>query len=193
MEGNNNNSISNSINNQINDARFVWVDLEMTGLDPSQEVILEIAVLITDNQMNVIAEGPRLVISQPESILEEMNDWCKEHHGESGLIAEVRESDFSIIDAKMQVLDFIKQHCKKGKAYLAGNSIHMDRMFLHKYMPEILEYLHYRILDVSSFKVLRETCYPDVLEFEKKKTHRALDDIKESIAELKYYQEKLFK
>ncbi|KAL4228267.1 Oligoribonuclease [Mactra antiquata] len=167
----------------------------MTGLDTNTNHIIEMACLVTDSELNVIAESEDLVINQSEEILDGMNDWCKEHHGKSGLTEAVRNSKVSLADAEEAMLKFVQKHTLKGKSPLAGNSIHADRMFLIKYMPDFLNHLHYRIIDVSTVKELTRRWYPkEFKDAPKKKTsHRALDDIKESIDELKFYRESVFK
>ncbi|KAI8144058.1 ribonuclease H-like domain-containing protein [Fennellomyces sp. T-0311] len=165
----------------------------MTGLDIGKDRLIEIAVLITDGDLNIVAEGPELVIHQPRELMDNMNDWCKEHHGASGLTQAVLDSKVSTADAQSQVLAFLKQHIKQGEAPLAGNSVHADKRFLEKEMPDIVDYLHYRIVDVSTVKELARRWYPEVAKgVSKKNCHRALDDIKESIAELEYYQKHVF-
>ena len=173
--------------------RLVWLDLEMTGLDADDHVIIEIATIITDGDLNVLATGPSLVIHQPDEELDKMDDWCVKHHGESGLTKRVRDSDISNQQAERETLAFIKEHVTKGKAPLCGNSIWQDRRFLAKHMPELEAYLHYRIVDVSSIKELVRRWYPATMQASiKRASHRALDDIKESINELKYYREHIF-
>ena len=171
---------------------LVWMDLEMTGLDPEVDTILEIATIITDGQLNIVAEGPNLAVHQPDSVLEGMNDWCKQHHGDSGLTERVRSSDVSLAEAEQLTLDFIKVHVPERSSPLCGNSIHQDRRFLVKYMPEIEAYLHYRNVDVSTVKELVRRWYPDISQPAKRGDHLALTDIRESISELKYYREKVF-
>lgn len=175
--------------------RLVWMDLEMTGLDPDRERIIEIATLVSDSELNVVAEGPDLVIHQPESLLEKMDAWNRKHHGDSGLIERVRESAISEQEAERLTLEFVSSHCRRQKAPLAGNSVHQDRRFLSRYMPRLESYLHYRIVDVSTLKELVRRWYPT--EFRqappKSKSHRALDDIRESIEELKYYRRTVFR
>ncbi|CDH57826.1 exonuclease rnase t and dna polymerase iii [Lichtheimia corymbifera JMRC:FSU:9682] len=172
---------------------LVWIDCEMTGLDLTKDHLIEIAVLITDGDLNVVAEGPELIIHQPSEVMDSMNDWCKEHHGASGLTQAVLDSKVSTADAQTQVLDFLKKHINPGDAPLAGNSVHADKRFLEKEMPDVVNYLHYRIVDVSTIKELARRWYPDIAAgVVKKNTHRALDDIKESIAELQYYQQRIF-
>lgn len=174
---------------------LVWVDLEMTGLDPDKERIIEAAILLTDAQLNIKAEGPNLIIHQPDDVLSAMDEWNTEHHGGSGLTERVRESTISDGDAEAQLLAFVKEHCAERKAPLAGNSIHQDRRFIQRYMPSLDAYLHYRNVDVSTVKELVRRWYPEVFENAPKKSgaHRALDDIRESIAELQYYKEHAFR
>ena len=171
---------------------LVWMDLEMTGLDPEVDTILEIATIITDGQLNIVAEGPNLAVYQPDSVLEAMNDWCKQHHGESGLTERVRNSDISLSVAEKLTLDFIKKHVSERSSLLCGNSIHQDRRFLVSYMPEIESYLHYRNVDVSTVKELVRRWYPNLSQPAKRGDHLALADIRESISELQYYRTKVF-
>lgn len=171
---------------------LVWMDLEMTGLDPEIDTILEIATIITDGQLNIVAEGPNLAIHQPDNVLDNMNEWCKQHHGESGLTDRVRESKVSLSEAEQLTLDFIKAHVPERSSPLCGNSIHQDRRFLVKYMPETEAYLHYRNVDVSTVKELVRRWYPKLPQPAKRGDHLALADIRESISELQYYREKVF-
>lgn len=171
---------------------LVWMDLEMTGLDPEKERIIEIATLITDERLHLIAEGPTIVIHQSDELLEAMDDWNQEHHGKSGLIDKVKQSTVSESAAEEQTLAFIKKYTSERTAPLCGNSIWQDRRFIARYMPQLDNYLHYRNVDVSSIKELVRRWYPDLEPFKKKKTHTALSDIKESIEELKYYRKKVF-
>ncbi|XP_068244798.1 probable oligoribonuclease [Palaemon carinicauda] len=175
--------------------RLVWIDLEMTGLDVEKETIMEAAVLITDSELTVVAEGPNIVLKVEDSLLDNMNDWCKEHHGKSGLTDKCRSSKISLAAAEDQLLQFVAQHTEKGKAPLAGNSVHADKRFLDKYMPKLMKHLHYRIVDVSTVKELCRRWYPEDFTNApaKKLSHRALDDIKESIEELRYYRSAIFK
>ncbi|MEM8607956.1 MAG: oligoribonuclease [Myxococcota bacterium] len=174
---------------------IVWMDLEMSGLDPERDRILEIAVLVTDGELNVTAEGPNLVVHQPDEVLAGMDEWNTSHHGQSGLTKRVRESTVDEAQVSAAILDFLGEHTEKGKAPLAGNSIHQDRRFLSRYLPEVEAWLHYRNVDVSTVKELARRWYP--IEYggrpNKKGSHRAMDDILESIAELKYYREAVFK
>ncbi len=176
------------------DNNLVWIDLEMTGLEVKKDVILEIACIITDANLNMIAEGPSLVIHQSEALLAAMEAWPKKQHTQSGLIERVRMSSITTEQAEEQIVNFIKKYCSPGTALLAGNSVWQDRIFLHEYMPHILRCLHYRIIDVTSIKELVAHWYPDDphVKFEKKDTHRALQDIHESIAELKHFRKYFF-
>ncbi|KAG2173212.1 hypothetical protein INT43_004586 [Umbelopsis isabellina] len=168
---------------------------QMTGLDVTKDHLIEIAVLITNGDLEIVAKGPELVIHQPKSVMDNMNEWCIQHHGESGLTKQVLESTVTVEHAEAQVLDFVKSHIPEQRiAPLAGNSVHADKRFLEKEMPQLVEHLHYRIVDVSTVKELSRRWYPQVYEgLQKKGAHRALDDIVESIDELKYYREHIFK
>lgn len=178
----------------ISDKNLVWIDLEMTGLCADRDVILEIATIITDSQLHIIAQGPTFVIHQPESALSGMDDFVKKLHQKSGLLEKVRTSSTSLDHAYEQTLEFIKKHCVKQTALLAGNSVWQDRAFLAKYMPDIVSYLHYRIIDVSSIKMVVRRWYPKSshIVFKKPETHRALEDVQESIQELKHYRRYFF-
>lgn len=169
---------------------LVWMDLEMTGLDPEDNVIIEIATIITDDSLNIVAEGPVIAIHQPNSELEKMDDWNLKTHGNSGLVERVKASTVSMAEAEKQTLDFISQYVKKGHSPLCGNSIHQDRRFLVGQMPFLDEYMHYRNIDVSTLKELVKRWKPSILPgFKKSGSHKALDDILESIAEMQYYRE----
>lgn len=173
--------------------RFVWLDLEMTGLDPIVCHIIEMATIITDGDLNVIAEGPSIAIHQPETVLAGMDEWCQKQHTQSGLVARVQESSIDISQAQSMTLDFIKQYVKPHHSPMCGNTIYQDRRFLYQWMPELEAYFHYRNLDVSTIKELAKVWAPDIYKgFEKKGAHLALDDIKESIAELQYYRTHFF-
>lgn len=177
-----------------NGARLVWIDLEMTGLDPERERIIEIATLITDSELNLIAEGPLLAVHQPDSLLQAMDEWCTRTHGESGLTQRVKDSRISEADAEQQTLAFLHEHLEPGDSPLCGNSIGQDRRFLVKYMPQLEDFFHYRNLDVSTIKELARRWRPDVLGGVKKQgSHLALDDIRDSINELRHYREHFFK
>ena len=167
---------------------WVWCDLEMTGLDPELHKVIEIATIITNTQLEVIAQGPALVIHVEAQHLHNLDPWITSHHGATGLLDAVTKSVIGIDDAMHQTLEFIKSHCKINEAPLCGNSIGTDRAFLRRHMPALESYLHYRNIDVSSVKLLLQAWRPDLAPFKKKVQHRALDDILESIAELKYYQ-----
>lgn len=173
--------------------RLIWMDLEMTGLDAATDKILEIATVITDRDLNVIEHGPERVLYQSDEVLAGMNNWCKEHHGISGLIEKVKKSTISEKKAEAETLAFVKKYVDESQAPLCGNSIHQDRNFLVQHMPDLHNYLHYRNIDVSSIKELTFRWYPDLPKFKKANKHTALDDIIESIEELKYYRKKVFK
>ncbi|KAL5004369.1 hypothetical protein ScPMuIL_017825 [Solemya velum] len=178
-----------------NTDNLIWVDLEMSGLDVEKERILEVSCIITDPQLDIVAEGPNLVVHQPDAILDSMDEWCTQHHGESGLTKAVRESNVSVEEAERQVLEFVSQHTVAGMSPLAGNSVHADKAFITKYMPDFAKHLHYRIVDVSTVKELCRRWYPEEFNKTPKKQlcHRALEDIKESIAELRYYRKAIFR
>lgn len=172
---------------------LVWMDLEMTGLDSDSDRILEIATVITDIDLNLVAVGPELAIYQDEKLLKNMNAWNQEHHGKSGLIQRVLSSKISNEEAAKETLLFIQKYVKGGDAPLCGNSIHQDRRFLHRYMPELHRYLSYRNIDVSSLKELSYRWFPTLPRFKKKNKHTALEDVHESIAELAYYRKQIFR
>ncbi|MFO0755748.1 MAG: oligoribonuclease [Byssovorax sp.] len=172
---------------------LVWVDLEMTGLDPETCTIVEIATLITDSDLKLIAEGPALVIHQSDEVLAGMNDFVKELHEKSGLTARIRASTTTLAEAEAQTLAFVQQHCPAGVSPLCGNSVWKDRAFLERYMPKVVAHLHYRMIDVSTIKELVRRWYPPrYMAPKKKEIHRALDDIRESIEELAHYRSKVF-
>ena len=172
---------------------LIWIDLEMSGLDPECERIIEIASIVTDADLNIIAEGPNLVIHQPDSLLDAMDEWCTRQHGQSGLTQRVRESAISEREAELATIEFLKQHVDQGASPICGNSIGQDRRFLVRYMPELEAFFHYRNLDVSTIKELARRWCPQVLQsVSKKGTHLALDDIRDSISELSHYREHFF-
>ena len=173
---------------------LVWMDLEMTGLQPEQDRILEIAVLITDADLNIVAEGPERVIHQSEEQLALMDDWNRKTHGNSGLIDRVRASTITEADAEAQIMAFLKKHVGKRVAPLAGNSIHQDRRFLARYMTEVDAYLHYRLVDVSSLKELARRWFLETYAAVPKKSerHRAIDDFRGAVEELRFYRQVLF-
>lgn len=172
---------------------LVWIDLEMTDLDPHKSSIVEIATILTDNNLEIVAEGPDLVIHQPDEVLVGMSSWCKEHFGASGLTQEIKDSKVSLISAEEETLRFIKKYCLENTAILVGSSVYIDREFLSVHMPTLLKYLHYRIIDVSTIKELSHRWYPIMPDYPKIEPHRAKKDIYESISELKYYRRSLFK
>jgi oligoribonuclease len=176
---------------------LIWMDLEMTGLDPERHVIVEIATLVTDDDLNIVAEGPDLVIYQPDEALSEMDDFVTNMHTTSGLLELIKASTVSQNDAMQQTLDFIKLHSPEPmKIPLCGNSIRTDRTFLAKYMPDIENWLHYRCVDVSTVKELVKRWNPGLEHARPKSegiTHRAMDDIRDSVAELKFYRDKVFR
>ena len=173
--------------------RLVWIDLEMTGLDIEKESIIEIATIITDGELNIIAHGPNVAITVDESLIEGMDEWNTTHHFESGLVERIREQGVSLIDAEKRTLDFLKEWVDPNTAPLCGNSVWNDRRFLEKEMPNVAEYLHYRMIDVSTVKELARRWYPEVDKYPKKGAHLALDDIIESVEELEYFRDKLFR
>ena len=172
--------------------RLIWIDLEMTGLKPDEDVIIEIATVVTDKDLAVIAEGPSLAVTQPEQLLARMDEWNQRQHGGSGLLARVRESRISAADAERLTLEFLVQHVPAGASPMCGNSICQDRRFLARYMPQLEAFFHYRNLDVSTLKELARRWLPTVAAgFSKQGRHLALDDIRDSIDELRYYREKM--
>ena len=177
-----------------NENNLIWIDLEMTGLDPDKDVIIEIATLITDADLNILAEGPTYAVHQPDSILDTMDEWNTNQHGKSGLTQRVRDSKISPAQAEAETIAFLEQWVPKGKSPICGNSICQDRRFLVRGMPTLEAYFHYRNLDVSTIKELARRWRPDVLAGVKKSSaHLALDDIKDSIAELQHYRDTFFK
>nr|WP_113868459.1 oligoribonuclease [Brenneria salicis]NMN90392.1 oligoribonuclease [Brenneria salicis ATCC 15712 = DSM 30166]RBP59645.1 oligoribonuclease [Brenneria salicis ATCC 15712 = DSM 30166]RLM29771.1 oligoribonuclease [Brenneria salicis ATCC 15712 = DSM 30166] len=174
----------------VDENNLIWIDLEMTGLDPEQDRIIEIATLVTDANLNVLAEGPVLAVHQPASQLALMDDWNVRTHGASGLIDRVKASSVDERAAELATLAFLQQWVPAGKSPICGNSIGQDRRFLFRYMPELEAYFHYRYLDVSTLKELARRWKPEILSgFKKQGTHQAMDDIRESLAELAYYRE----
>lgn len=169
---------------------LIWIDLEMTGLAPNADRILEIATLITDANLNIIAEGPNLAVRQSDELLDGMDDWNQRHHRKTGLIEKVKNSRIDDKEAERQTIEFLVQYSEKGASPMCGNSICQDRRFLANYMPELEEFFHYRNLDVSSIKELVRRWKPEILEgLVKKGTHIAMDDIKDSVIELVHYRE----
>jgi len=173
---------------------LVWIDLEMTGLEPDVDRIIEIATIITDADLNILAEGLVLAVHQPDSVLAQMDEWCTSTHGASGLTQRVKDSQISEAEAERQTIEFIANYVDKGVSPLCGNSIGQDRRFLVKYMKDLEAFFHYRNLDVSTVKELAKRWKPEVASsFKKKGVHLALDDIRESIGELQHYREHFFK
>ncbi len=169
---------------------LIWIDLEMTGLDPEKERIIEIATIVTDSQLNTLAEGPVIAIHQSNELMNSMDEWCTKTHGENGLTTRVKESTISERDAEQKTIEFLAQYIDKGCSPICGNTIGQDRRFLVKYMPELEAFFHYRNLDVSTLKELVKRWKPEIQSgLNKKGTHLALDDIRDSIEELKYYRE----
>ena len=174
----------------INDTNLIWIDLEMTGLDPQQDQIIEIATVVTDARLEVLAQGPVIAIHQPAAVLEAMDEWNTRHHGDSGLTRRVQESTTSTGDAERETLEFLRRYVPPGKSPMCGNSICQDRRFMARLMPELEAFFHYRNLDVSTLKELARLWKPELMAgFVKKGAHLALDDILESIDELRYYRE----
>jgi len=172
------------------DMRLVWLDMEMTGLDPEKERIIEVAVVVTEPDLTLVAEGPVLVVHQSDALLQAMDKWNQSTHGKSGLIERVRTSTLNEDEAQTQLIDFLKEHVPAGKSPLCGNSVSQDRRFMYKYMPKLEQFFHYRTVDVSTIKELSRRWHPSLLKgFEKKSRHEALADIYESIDELRYYRE----
>ncbi|GAB5379257.1 MAG: oligoribonuclease [Aliiglaciecola sp.] len=177
----------------IDNENLVWIDLEMTGLDPETDVILEIATIVTDKNLNILAEGPVLAIKQSDEILDNMDPWCIDVHGKSGLTQRCRDSKVNEQNAVAQTIAFLEKYVPTGQSPLCGNTIGQDRRFLVKYMPDLENYFHYRSIDVSTIKELTKRWKPEVLDgFHKKGTHQALDDIRESIEEMAFYRRQVF-
>jgi oligoribonuclease len=174
------------------DDYLIWIDLEMTGLGHEKHVIVEIATIVTDKQLNVIAEGPVFAINYAENILNKMEEWSREHHQASGLLDRVKTSPYTCDQAEQMTMDFVAPYCRERKPPLCGNSVWQDRIFLIRHMPKLENLLHYRNIDVSSIKELVKRWYPALPSFKKQKAHLALDDIRESIEELKYYRQHVF-
>lgn len=174
--------------------RLIWIDLEMTGLDPEVDVVIEIATIVTDSQLNVIAEGPVIAIQQSADTMANMNEWCIKQHGASGLTQRVLDSTVTCAEAERLTIEFLQQHVPAGVSPICGNSVGQDRRFLVRYMPQLEAYFHYRTIDVSTLKELARRWSPELLKGMKKQgTHLALEDIRDSIAELAYYREHFIK
>ena len=174
-------------------SNLIWIDLEMTGLRPECHHIIEVATVVTDDALAILAHGPHLVIAQPEGVLAGMNDWNREHHSRSGLLDEVRASRCSVAEAERVTIEFIERWVPRGSSPICGNSICQDRRFLYRHMPGLERWFHYRNLDVSTVKILAQRWAPAVASaFEKTGAHRAPEDVLESIRELRHYREHLF-
>ena len=173
---------------------LIWIDLEMTGLDPDTDRILEVATIVTDAQLNEIDRGPVLAVHQSDQVLNSMNDWCIKTHGQTGLTERVRQSSLNELECEQKTLDFLRKYVDEGISPMCGNSVGQDRRFLCKYMPELHDFFHYRNIDVSTLKELARRWRPELLNgFTKKGTHLALEDIRESIMEMRYYQKHFIK
>ena len=173
-----------------NSSNLIWIDLEMTGLDPNKEKIIEIATIVTDKDLNILAEGPMMAVSQPKSLLDAMDEWCTSHHGDSGLTQRVLDTEITDAMAEKATIEFLSEWIEPGISPMCGNSIGQDRRFLVRYMPELSDFFHYRNIDVSTLKELAVRWKPQILKgFSKQNKHLALDDIRESIEELTYYRE----
>lgn len=173
-------------------SNLIWTDLEMTGLDTDNDYIIEIATIITDGNLNILAEGPVIAIQTEDSVLDSMDEWNTAQHGKSGLVERVRNSDFSITDAENMTLEFVRQYVPENVSPMCGNSICQDRRFMYRLMPSLERYFHYRNLDVTSIKEVINRWYPAGKKFEKDSSHLALEDIRDSINELRFYREHYF-
>ena len=171
---------------------LIWIDLEMTGLDTDNDFIIEIATIVTDPQLEIIEEGPVLAIYQPDALLEQMDEWNTHQHNQSGLVERVKNSPYDVAEAESLTLAFLKKFVPEGKSPMCGNSICQDRRFMHRLMPTLERYFHYRNLDVSTIKEVMKRWAPEQASYTKLATHLALDDIRDSINELKFYREHIF-
>src|SRR3990167_10254543 len=175
--------------NTFNEKNLIWIDLEMTGLNPEQDRIIEIATIVTDSELNILAEGPVMAIHQAQTRLDEMDSWNTSQHNKSGLVARVQESNISEAKAEKETLEFLKKWVPEKTSPICGNTIYQDRRFLFRYMPQLENYFHYRQLDVSTLKILAQKWAPEIMKgLAKTSTHLALQDIRDSIEELRYYR-----
>ena len=172
---------------------LIWIDLEMTGLDTDHDLIIEIATIVTDSELNILAEGPLLALHQPEAVLSQMDEWNTRQHGQSGLLERVRASRCDAPEAERLTLAFLEKFVAAGQSPMCGNSICQDRRFLHRLMPRLERYFHYRNLDVSTVKELSRRWAPELPAFDKQSVHLALADIRDSINELRYYRKHVFR
>jgi oligoribonuclease len=178
----------------LHEDNLIWIDLEMTGLIPEKDVIIEIATLVTDSELNILAEGPMIAVHQSDAILGGMDEWNTRQHGKSGLTQRVKDSRTNTAEAEQATIAFLEKHVPKNKSPICGNSICQDRRFLARHMPKLEAYFHYRNLDVSTIKELTRRWAPDVMkQYSKDSKHLALDDIRDSIEELKFYRANVFK
>ncbi len=177
-----------------NDNNLIWVDLEMTGLEPDTDKVIEIATIITDSELNTLAEGPVIAIRQDDAVLDNMDEWNTTHHNRSGLVERVRASDYDEGRAVRETMEFLAQWVPANASPMCGNTICQDRRFMARHLPELEAYFHYRNLDVSTLKILMQRWRPELeAGFKKTGTHQALDDIRESIAEMRYYRKHFLK
>ncbi|EKD77762.1 MAG: hypothetical protein ACD_42C00190G0002 [uncultured bacterium] len=180
--------------NAPSENNLIWVDLEMTGLNPEYDRIIEIAAIATDSELNVLAESAVFAIHQEQQYLNQMDKWCTEQHGKSGLTQRVQQSTITESEAETKILEFIKKYAPEKASPLCGNTVYQDRRFLVKYMPTLENYFHYRLLDVSTVKILAQRWMPKIMDgFKKESTHLALQDIRDSIEELRYYRKYFIK
>lgn len=178
----------------VDKKHLIWIDLEMTGLDTLNDTIIEIATIVTDSELNILAEGPVFAIHTPDIVLNSMDDWNTRQHGQSGLIDRIRRSNVTMVQAETETIAFLSKYVESGRSPMCGNSICQDRRFLARQMPTLERFFHYRNLDVSTVKELAYRWRPDILSsFEKKGSHLALDDIRDSIRELRHYKAHFFK
>ena len=172
---------------------LIWIDLEMTGLDTDHDLIIEIATIVTDSQLNILAEGPVMAIYQADEILNQMDEWNTRQHNQSGLVERIKKSPYSVAEAERLTLEFLEKFVPQGLSPMCGNSICQDRRFMHRLMPKLETYFHYRNLDVSTIKEVMKRWAPKKEGYVKQATHLAMDDIRDSISELKFYREHVFK